>query len=100
MDTKDQIKDIITKNKVVIFMKGLPHAPQCGFSAQAVQCLQNSGVQPFAIDVLQDSNMRQSIKEFSNWPTIPQIYVDGKFIGGCDVVTELYQRGQLQEMVS
>ena len=99
MSAQDQIKDIISKNKVVIFMKGTPNAPQCGFSAQAVQMLTLAGAQPVGVDVLSNPEIRQGIKEFTNWPTIPQIFLNGEFIGGCDIVSEMYQRGELKKAV-
>lgn len=103
MSTKDelfkQIQDYITKDKVFIFMKGSPQFPSCGFSAQACSLLNQAGVNYGSFDVLSDEGIRQAIKEFSNWPTIPQIYIDGKFVGGCDILTELYQRGELKKMV-
>lgn len=98
---QDRIKSIIENNKFVIFMKGIPEAPQCGFSAQAVQCLTNAGAKDLkGIDVLSDPELRQGIKEFSQWPTIPQIYINGEFIGGCDIVTEMFQNGELKEMIA
>lgn len=99
-DTQKEIKEIVENNPIVIFMKGSPQAPQCGFSAQTVDCLQKSGVNnAIAVDVLSHPEIRQGIKEFTNWPTIPQVFIKGEFVGGCDIVTELFERGELSEMV-
>jgi len=98
-DTQSKIKDILEKNKVVIFMKGTPEAPMCGFSAQSVQVLKAVGAPLVGVDVLSDPEIRQGIKELTNWPTIPQIFIKGEFIGGCDIVTEMYQRGELKMKV-
>jgi monothiol glutaredoxin len=95
----DRIKDDITSNDVVLYMKGSPVFPQCGFSATVVQVLTHLGVKFKGIDILQDPSLRQGIKEFSNWPTIPQLYVKGEFVGGCDIVREMYQSGELQQML-
>ena len=98
--TNARIKDIIAKDDIVLFMKGIPTAPQCGFSAAVVQILAQLGV-PFAsIDVLSDPQIREGIKEFSSWPTIPQLYVKGEFIGGCDIVREMFQAGELTALLS
>jgi monothiol glutaredoxin len=96
---QQRIKDDITGNDVVLYMKGSPVFPQCGFSAAVVQILTHLGVKFKGIDVLSDPSIRQGIKEFSNWPTIPQLYVKGEFIGGCDIVREMFQTGELQEML-
>ena len=94
-ETTARIKDIISDCDVVLFMKGVPTAPQCGFSAAVVQILSNLAV-PFAsVDVLSDPQIREGIKEFSSWPTIPQLYVKGEFLGGCDIVKEMYEAGEL-----
>jgi len=98
-DVQSKIKDLVEKNKVVIFMKGTPESPMCGFSAQSVQCLKAVGAPLVGVDVLSDPEIRQGIKEFTNWPTIPQIFIKGEFIGGCDIVTEMYQRGELKTLV-
>jgi monothiol glutaredoxin len=98
-DTQNEIKNLITQNKVVIFMKGTPQAPQCGFSAQAVRCLDSVGAPLVSVDIFAQPALRDGIKQFTNWPTIPQVFINGEFIGGCDIVTELYQRGELKEMV-
>jgi monothiol glutaredoxin len=96
--TKERIQEVITSHDIVLFMKGAPTAPQCGFSAAVAQILSSMGV-PFAtVDVLQDPFIRDGIKEFSQWPTIPQLYVKGKFVGGCDIVREMFQAGELQTL--
>lgn len=99
-DNKFQkIKDIISKNKVVLFMKGNKMFPQCGFSSVVVSVLQNLNVEFLDVNVLEDNEMRQNIKDFSDWPTIPQLYIKGEFIGGCDIVRELFQSGELQNIL-
>ena len=95
----DRIKADIQSNDVVLFMKGSPVFPQCGFSAAVVQVLTNLGVKFRGIDVLADPEIRQGIKEFSSWPTIPQLYVKGEFVGGCDIVREMYETGELRELL-
>ncbi len=92
----DRIQSEVSGNDVLLFMKGTPVFPQCGFSAAVVGILSNLGVKFKAIDVLKDPEIRQGIKEFSNWPTIPQLYVKGEFVGGCDIVREMYEAGELQ----
>ena len=94
-----RIQNDIDANPVVLYMKGTPVFPQCGFSAQVVQVLSLVGVKFKAFDVLADDEIRQGIKEFSNWPTIPQLYVKGEFVGGCDIVREMYQSGELAELL-
>src|SRR5579863_10096229 len=91
----ERIKQDITDNNVVLFMKGTPVFPQCGFSAAVVQILTNLGVRFKGVDVLKDPEIRQGIKEFSNWPTIPQLYVKGEFVGGCDIIREMYEAEEL-----
>jgi monothiol glutaredoxin len=93
----DRIKQDIADNPVVLYMKGTPVFPQCGFSAAVVQILTTVGVKFKGIDVLADPEIREGIKEFSNWPTIPQLYVKGEFVGGCDIVREMYESGELQD---
>ncbi len=95
----ERIKQDITDNQVVLFMKGTPVFPQCGFSAAVVQILTHLGVKFKGIDVLADPSIRQGIKDFSSWPTIPQLYVDGKFVGGCDIVKEMHQTGELAKVL-
>lgn len=94
-----QIANDIASNDVVLFMKGTPVFPQCGFSAKTVGVLSHLGVKFKAIDVLKDPAIRQGIKEFSNWPTIPQLYVKGEFVGGCDIVSEMFESGELQSLL-
>jgi monothiol glutaredoxin len=93
----DRIKQDISSNDVVLFMKGTPVFPQCGFSAAVVQVLTHLGVKFKGIDVLTDPSLRQGIKDYSSWPTIPQLYVNGEFVGGSDIMTEMYQAGELQQ---
>jgi monothiol glutaredoxin len=95
----EKIGKLIADNKIMVFMKGTKLMPQCGFSNQVVQILNILGVPYETVDVLSDQDIRQGVKEYSNWPTIPQVYIDGEFIGGSDVMTELYQKGELQQMV-
>jgi len=97
---KEEIKNDITNNKVMLYMKGNKDMPMCGFSNQVVHILNQSGVTYEAKNVLEDDILRQAIKEFSDWPTIPQLYVNGEFIGGCDIVTELFQSGDLQDTLA
>lgn len=94
----DQIQNDIDSNDVVLYMKGNPMFPQCGFSAAVVGALTNLKVKFKGVDVLQDMNVREGIKQFSNWPTIPQLYVKGEFIGGCDIIREMYEAGELQQL--
>ncbi len=99
MSVRDTIQQQVQGNKVVLYMKGTPDAPQCGFSASAVQMLEACGVQDVAtVDVLANAEIRQGIKEFSSWPTIPQLYVNGEFVGGTDIMREMYQSGELQKI--
>ena len=96
----DQIKEVVTTHRVVLFMKGTKQFPQCGFSARAVQILQAAGCEEFAtVNVLENDEVRQGIKEFSNWPTIPQLYVNGEFVGGADILMEMFEAGELQELL-
>ena len=95
----DRISQDLAQNEVLLFMKGTPVVPQCGFSAAVVHILSELGVKFKAVDVLKDAEIRQGIKEFSNWPTIPQLYVKGEFVGGCDIVREMFQTGELQELL-
>ena len=96
----DRIKQDIADHPVVLFMKGTPVFPQCGFSAAVVQILTTLGVKFKGVDVLSDPEIRDGIKVFSNWPTIPQLYVKGEFVGGCDIVREMYETGELTELLS
>ena len=95
----EKIKDIISKNDVVLFMKGTPDMPQCGFSMTVTNILKQLKVKFNGIDVLADPEIRQGIKDFSNWPTIPQLYIKGEFIGGCDIAKEMYEKGELQKLL-
>ena len=94
-DIRTRITDLIQKNKVMLFMKGTRQIPACGFSSTVVQILKKEGVPFETFNILADPDLRQGLKEFSNWPTYPQLYVDGKFVGGCDIVTEMHQSGEL-----
>jgi monothiol glutaredoxin len=96
---QQQIQNLITQNKVVLFMKGTQDAPQCGFSAQTVKCLKEVGAPIKDINVLADPAIRHGIKDFTKWPTIPQLFIKGEFIGGCDIITEMFERGELKEVV-
>ncbi len=101
MNIQDVIREQVGSNPVVLYMKGLPQAPQCGFSATAVQILKACGVDEiFAVNVLTDEGIRQGIKEFANWPTIPQLYIGGEFVGGCDIMREMYSSGELQQLLA
>ena len=96
MSIQDTIREQVTTHPVVLYMKGTPQFPQCGFSNAAVQMLKAAGVdQFFAVNVLADPEIRQGIKDYTNWPTIPQLYVDGQFVGGCDILREMYEAGEL-----
>ena len=97
---RERIQGIIDGNDVVLFMKGTKHFPQCGFSATVVEVLRRSGSDFQDVNVLEDPAIRQGIKEFTNWPTIPQLYVRGKFVGGCDIVREMYENGELDAVLS
>jgi monothiol glutaredoxin len=98
---QDVIKQQVADNPVLLYMKGSSKFPQCGFSARAVQLLKSCGVSKLAtVDVLQDPDIRQGIKEFSNWPTIPQLYIAGEFIGGSDIMAQMYESGELQELLA
>jgi monothiol glutaredoxin len=97
-DTNARIAEIVSTNPVVLFMKGSPLFPQCGFSSRAVAILDRIGVEYSSVDVLQDQEIRAGIKDFSDWPTIPQLYVNGEFIGGSDIMMEMYEAGELHEL--
>ncbi|GAX35350.1 MAG: Grx4 family monothiol glutaredoxin [Nodularia sp. (in: cyanobacteria)] len=98
-ETKEKIDNLLQQNKIMVFMKGNKLMPQCGFSNNVVQILNTLAVPFETVDVLADSDIRQGIKEYSNWPTIPQVYIDGQFVGGSDILIELYQKGELQQLV-
>jgi monothiol glutaredoxin len=96
---EQEILDSIAQNRVMLFMKGTPDMPRCGFSAQTVACLRDAGAEFAALDILPDPRIRQALSGHSGWPTIPQLFIDGQLVGGCDIVTELHESGQLREMV-
>ena len=100
MDVIDRIKSQLTENPVILYMKGTPDFPQCGFSARAVQLLQHCDA-PFAhVNILGDPELRESLKEYSHWPTYPQLYIGGELVGGCDIMMDLFQKGELAKMLS
>ena len=99
-ETQARIQSMVDQHRVILFMKGNPDAPQCGFSAVVANILKDSGVPFAAFDVLSDPEIRQGIKEFGNWPTIPQLYVGGELIGGCDIVRDHYERGEIQTILA
>ena len=99
MDIKNEIKKLIDTNEVCLFMKGVPDAPQCGFSMTVSNILKHLNVNFKGVNVLDDQNLRQGIKEFSDWPTIPQLYIKGEFIGGCDIVKEMFESGELKSLL-
>lgn len=100
MSVQETIKNQVTGHKVVLYMKGSPDFPQCGFSANAIKILQACGVnEMFTVNVLEDPEIRQGIKQYANWPTIPQLYINGEFVGGSDIVSEMYQNGELLKML-
>ena len=99
MNIKTEIKKLIDTNDVCLFMKGVPDAPQCGFSMTVSNILKHLNVNFKGVNVLDDQNLRQGIKEFSDWPTIPQLYIKGEFIGGCDIVKELFENGELKQLL-
>ncbi len=99
-DIQQRIKEQVTTHPVVLYMKGNPQAPQCGFSANAVRILNTLGVKElFTVDVLQDADIRQGVKDYANWPTVPQLYIKGEFVGGSDIMTEMYQSGELKQLL-
>ena len=100
MSTQERISEIVNGNDVVLFMKGSPLFPQCGFSSKAVAILDHLGVEFTGVDVLQDMEIRQGIKAYSDWPTIPQLYVKGEFVGGSDIMMEMFEAGELQQLMA
>jgi monothiol glutaredoxin len=98
-EIRDFIDSAIKENQVMLFMKGTPHQPACGFSARTSACLNSLGVKYAALDILPDPRIREELSGLSGWPTIPQLFVDGELVGGCDIVTELYESGELQRML-
>jgi len=100
MEVQQLIKEQVTSNPIVLYMKGTPKAPMCGFSATAVQILQACNLPLFfSVNVLEDQAIREGVKQFSNWPTVPQLYIRGEFVGGCDIMREMYQSGELKTML-
>ena len=99
MSIQEQLKQVIEDNEIILFMKGSPDFPQCGFSGRTAQILHACGVNFASVDVLADNAVREGIKEYSNWPTVPQLYVRGEFVGGCDILTELYENGELEKIL-
>lgn len=99
-DVQDRIKQTVESNDIVLFMKGSPQFPQCGFSGRAVQILQACGAEFASVDVLSDPEVREGIKQYSSWPTIPQLYVKGQFLGGSDIMMEMYEAGELQQAMA
>ena len=99
-DVRERIEKVVSENPVVLFMKGTPQFPQCGFSGQVVQILDYLGAPVVGVNVLEDAEIRQGVKEYANWPTIPQLYVKGEFVGGCDIVREMFQSGELAAVLS
>jgi len=99
VDTIEQIKQQIAENAVLLYMKGSPKMPQCGFSARAVQCIDACGVDFAYVDVLANPEIRQTLPQYANWPTFPQLYVNGELIGGCDIIMEMYQQGELEPLL-
>jgi monothiol glutaredoxin len=97
---REEILETIQRNRIMLFMKGTPDSPRCGFSARTVQCLDASGAEYAAMDILPDPRIRQQLSAHSGWPTIPQLFIDGELVGGCDIITELYQNGELSKMVA
>ncbi len=100
MDINEKIKTLINENNVCLFMKGTPESPQCGFSMTVANVLKHLNVKFKGINVLEDDNLRQGIKDFSDWPTIPQLYVNSEFIGGCDIIKEMFEKGELKKMLN
>ena len=99
MEVKEKISNLIKQNDVCLFMKGTPDMPQCGFSMAVSNVLKHLKVKFLGINVLEDQNLRQGIKDFSDWPTIPQLYIKGEFIGGCDIVKEMFEKGELKKLL-
>lgn len=99
MDVNERIKAVLAEHPIVLFMKGTPQFPMCGFSARTVQALNAAGAEFFSVNVLEDPEIRANLPRYSNWPTFPQLYINGELIGGCDITLELYQSGELQRMV-
>ena len=98
-NARERIEKLISENPVVLFMKGTPEFPQCGFSGQVIQILEYVGAPVVGVNVLEDADIRQGVKEYANWPTIPQLYVKGEFVGGCDIVREMAETGELEQLL-
>ena len=98
-NARERIEKLISENPVVLFMKGTPEFPQCGFSGQVIQILEYVGAPVVGVNVLEDPDIRQGVKEYANWPTIPQLYVKGEFVGGCDIVREMFESGELKDLL-
>ena len=99
MDIKEKLKQLISTNDVCLFMKGVPEAPQCGFSMAVANILKHLNINFKGVNVLEDENIRKGIKEYSDWPTIPQLYIKGEFVGGCDIVKEMFEKGELKTLL-
>ncbi len=99
MDAKEKIKDLVNNNDICLFMKGTPDAPQCGFSMAVANVLKHLNVKFHGVNILEDEGLRQGIKEYSDWPTIPQLYIKSEFVGGCDIVKEMFEKGELKKML-
>jgi len=99
MDVQERIKTVVEENNVIIFMKGSPEAPQCGFSMRTSEALKACNVEFAYVDVLAEPEVRSNLPQFSNWPTFPQVFVKGEFVGGCDIVMDMFQKGELQKMI-
>ena len=99
MDIKEKLKQLISTNDVCLFMKGVPEAPQCGFSMAVANILKHLNINFKGVNVLEDENIRKGIKEYSDWPTIPQLYIKGEFVGGCDIVKEMFEKGELKDLL-
>jgi monothiol glutaredoxin len=100
MNVQEKIRQQLVRDKIVLYMKGTPQFPQCGFSAKASQLLSSCGAKYASYDILLDSEIRQGLKEYSNWPTFPQLYINGELVGGCDIMIEMFQKGELQKLVT
>jgi monothiol glutaredoxin len=100
VDVREKIKAQIGSDKIVLYMKGTPQAPQCGFSAQAIKLLNAAGAKFSTFNVLADDEVRNGVKQLSNWPTFPQLYINGELVGGCDIMNELYRKGELQQLIA
>ncbi|MCY4148153.1 MAG: Grx4 family monothiol glutaredoxin [Gammaproteobacteria bacterium] len=99
MSIQKQLKEVIESNEIILFMKGTPEFPQCGFSGRTAQILEACGVHYASVNVLADDAVREGIKQYSNWPTVPQLYIRGEFIGGCDIMMEMYENGELEKLI-